>query len=202
MHGEYKPPGGKLVAADVEVAGGASGWHDHDWRFVREEPQDPALHMALDEVLAREVAARRRPPTLRIWEWSAPAVVIGSFQSLRNEVDMAEAGRLGIMVVRRVSGGGAMFVEPASTITYSLYAPESLVAGMSYAYLDDWVIGALRRGPGHLRLVPAAQRHRLRTGQDRRRGADAAGGRCRAPPRDDGIRHRREHDDAGAADQP
>jgi lipoate-protein ligase A len=44
-------------------------------------------------------------------------------------------------------GGGAMFVEPASTITYSLYAPESLVAGMSYAesygYLDDWVIGAL-----------------------------------------------------------
>jgi len=22
MHGEYKPPGGKLVAADVEVAGG------------------------------------------------------------------------------------------------------------------------------------------------------------------------------------
>ena len=49
--------------------------------------------MALDEVLAREVAAGRRPPTLRIWEWSAPAVVIGSFQSLRNEVDTAEAGR-------------------------------------------------------------------------------------------------------------
>jgi lipoate-protein ligase A len=103
--------------------------------------------MALDEVLAREVAAGRRPPTLRIWEWSAPAVVIGSFQSLLNEVDTAEAGRLGMTVVRRISGGGAMFVEPASTITYSLYAPESLVAGMSYAesygYLDDWVIGAL-----------------------------------------------------------
>jgi lipoate-protein ligase A len=81
MHGEYKRPGGKLVAADVE----ATGWRDHDWRFIREEPQDPALHMALDEVLAREVGAGRRPPTLRIWEWSAPAVVIGSFQSLRDE---------------------------------------------------------------------------------------------------------------------
>jgi lipoate-protein ligase A len=130
----------------------ASGWSDHDWRFVRDEPQDPALHMALDEVLAREVAAGRRPPTLRIWEWSAPAVVIGSFQSLRNEVDMAEAGRLGMTVVRRVSGGGAMFVDPASTITYSLYAPGSLVAGMSYAescrYLGDWVIGALTRDLG------------------------------------------------------
>ena len=145
MHGEGEPPGGKLAAADVEVAG--RGWRDHDWRLIRAEPQEPALHMALDEVLAREVAAGRRPPTLRIWEWSAPAVVIGSFQSLRNEVDLAEARRLGMTVVRRVSGGGAMFVEPAGTITYSLYAPGSLVAGLSYAesyrYLDDWVIGTL-----------------------------------------------------------
>jgi lipoate-protein ligase A len=40
-----------------------------------------------------------------------------------------------------------MFVEPGNTITYSLYVPESLVSGLSfvesYAYLDDWVIGAL-----------------------------------------------------------
>lgn len=124
-----------------------SSWRDHDWRYVHEEPQDPALHMALDEVLAREVAAGRRPPTLRIWEWSAPAVVIGSFQSLRNEVDSAEAARRGIIVVRRITGGGAMFVMPQDTITYSLYAPGSLVAGMSlaesYAYLDDWVLGTL-----------------------------------------------------------
>lgn len=70
--------------------------------------------MALDEVLAREVGAGHRPPTLRIWEWSAPGVVIGSFQSLRNEVDVAEASRRGITVVRRISGGGAMFIEPGS----------------------------------------------------------------------------------------
>lgn len=152
MHGEFsRPPGGTLAAAR-RVPGRSSGWRDHDWRFIRDEPQGPALHMALDEVLAREVAAGRRPPTLRIWEWSVPAVVIGSFQSLRNEVDTAEAGRLGFTVVRRVSGGGAMFIEPGNTITYSLYAPESLVAGMSYAescaYLDDWVIGALTEDLG------------------------------------------------------
>jgi lipoate---protein ligase len=125
----------------------ASAWREHDWRLVHEEPQDPALQMALDEVLAREVAAGRRPPTLRIWEWAAPAVIIGSFQSLRNEVDTCQAKQLGTTVVRRISGGGAMLAEPGKTITYSLYAPASLVAGMSYAesyaYLDDWVIGAL-----------------------------------------------------------
>lgn len=125
----------------------ASDWREHDWRLVHEPPQDPALHMALDQVLAEEVGAGRRPPTLRVWEWASPAVVIGSFQSLRNEVDAAEAERHGVEVVRRISGGGAMFIEPGNTITYSLYAPESLVAGMSfaesYAFLDDWVLGAL-----------------------------------------------------------
>jgi lipoate-protein ligase A len=125
----------------------ATDWREHDWRLVHEGPQDPALHMAIDEVLTEEVAAGRRPPTLRVWEWGAPAVVIGSFQSLRNEVDPDGARRHEVAVVRRISGGGAMFIEPGNTITYSLYAPASLVAGMSfadsYAFLDDWVLGAL-----------------------------------------------------------
>ncbi|MFI0370907.1 biotin/lipoate A/B protein ligase family protein [Actinomadura sp. 1N219] len=125
----------------------ASDWRDHDWRLIHEPPQEPALHMALDQVLAEEVGSGRRPPTLRVWEWASPAVVIGSFQSLRNEVDAAAADRHGVDVVRRNSGGGAMFIEPGNTITYSLYAPGTLVAGMSfaesYAFLDDWVLGAL-----------------------------------------------------------
>lgn len=47
--------------------------------------------MVLDEVPAREVSAGHRRPTLRIWEWAAPAVIIGSFQSLRNEIDTERA---------------------------------------------------------------------------------------------------------------
>ncbi|ABS05494.1 lipoate--protein ligase family protein [Kineococcus radiotolerans] len=149
------PPGAVLlgftpeaVATTVRRAvGGATGWLDHDWQFVHTGPQAPQTHMALDEVLAREVAAGRRPPTLRVWEWASPAVVLGSFQSLVNEVDGEAARRLGVEVVRRISGGGAMFVEPGNTITYSLYAPGSLVEGLSftesYAFLDDWVLVAL-----------------------------------------------------------
>ncbi|MFZ4239366.1 lipoate--protein ligase family protein [Streptomyces murinus] len=125
----------------------ATDWTDYDWQLIHEGPQSPALHMALDEVLTAEVAAGRRPPTLRVWEWGSPAVIIGSFQSLRNEVDPDGAARHGIEVVRRISGGGAMFVEPGNTITYSLSVPESLVHGLSfqdsYAYLDDWVLAAL-----------------------------------------------------------
>ncbi|HXD36436.1 MAG TPA: biotin/lipoate A/B protein ligase family protein [Rhodanobacter sp.] len=124
-----------------------TAWHDHDWLLIHTAPQSPTLHMALDEVLTREVGAGRRPPTLRIWEWASPAVVIGRFQSLRNEVDMDAAQRHGIEVVRRISGGGAMFIEPGNTITYSIYAPLSLIKDLSfqqaYAFMDAWVIEAL-----------------------------------------------------------
>ena len=125
-----------------------SDWQDHDWHLVHVEPQPPALHMALDDVMLDEVAAGRRPPTLRVWEWAGSAVVMGRFQSLRNEVDAEGAQKHGITVVRRISGGGAMFIEPGNTITYSLTVPASLVEGLSfersYAFLDDWVLGALR----------------------------------------------------------
>lgn len=227
MRGEYKVPGGKLVAVDVEVEGDrltsvavsgdfflepdaaledidaallgmpvtssvaqlaavvtraardahlvgitpeavavavrralghATRWEDHTFELIHEGPQSPAMHMALDEVLSDAVGRGQRPPTFRIWEWGAPAVVIGSFQSLRNEVDPEAAERHGITVVRRISGGGAMFIEPGNTITYSLTVPSSLVEGLSfersYAFLDDWVIGALHGLGIDARYVP------------------------------------------------
>ena len=126
----------------------ATTWRDYEWELVHPGSLSPVTHLALDQVLAEEVAAGRRKPTLRIWEWDEPAVVIGSFQSVSNEVDPGNAAKFGIPVVRRISGGGAMFMEAGSIITYSLYAPIGLVQGMSfadsYAYLDDWVLVALR----------------------------------------------------------
>ena len=104
--------------------------------------------MALDEVLVEHVGAGKRQPTLRIWGWSAPCVVLGRFQSVRNEVDEEGAARHGIEIVRRISGGGAMFIEPQGAITWSLYAPQSMVTGMtfaeSYRFFDAWVVDALR----------------------------------------------------------
>jgi len=126
----------------------ATTWRDYDWQLVHGEQEPPVLQMALDQVLAEEVGAGRRKPTLRIWEWNQPAVVIGSFQSVKNEVDLDKAAEFGFDVVRRISGGGAMFMEAGSVITYSIYVPADLVQGMSfadsYAFLDDWVLQALK----------------------------------------------------------
>jgi lipoate-protein ligase A len=126
----------------------ATSFKDYDWQVIHGKSERPQLQMALDQVLAEEVGAGRRGPTLRIWEWDSPAVVIGSFQSVRNEVDLENAEKYGFEVVRRISGGGAMFMEAGSVITYSIYAPSELVEGMSfadsYAFLDEWVIVALK----------------------------------------------------------
>ena len=126
----------------------ATSWRDYDWQIVHAKAVSPQLHLALDEVLATEVGEGRRGPTLRIWEWDEPAVVIGSFQSVKNEVDPVNADKYGVQVVRRITGGGAMFMEAGSVVTYSIYAPADLVQGMSfadsYAFLDEWAIIALK----------------------------------------------------------
>ena len=115
------------------------------------------MHMALDEVLLDQVTRGLRPPTMRLWSWVERALVIGSHQSVRNEVDLDAARELGFQVTRRMSGGGTMLCEPDRTITYSLYLPESMVAGVSfrksYALLDDWAVRAFNEIG-----VPAAYR--------------------------------------------
>ena len=123
-------------------------WRNLPWRLLPEIPLSPALNVALDEVLTERVAAEQSPPTLRFWRWDAPAVIIGRCQSVTNEVDRAAATAGGIAVVRRMTGGGAMFLQPHGAITYSLYLPERVLEGFnirqSYEVCEAWVIRGLR----------------------------------------------------------
>jgi lipoate-protein ligase A len=127
----------------------ATGWADHHWNVIAPTVLPTHVNVALDEVLTEEVGAGRRNPTLRFWDWEEPSVVIGSFQSVRNEVHPEGVARHGISVVRRISGGGAMFMEAGNCITYSLYLPQTLVDGISfadsYSFLDAWVMAALKK---------------------------------------------------------
>jgi lipoate-protein ligase A len=151
------PPGAVLfgfsadaVAITVRRAlAKATSWTDHHWNIIAPTVLPTHINVALDEVLTEEVGAGRRNPTLRFWDWEEPSVVIGSFQSIRNELDPEGVDRHGITVVRRISGGGAMFMEAGNCITYSLYLPQTLVDGISfadsYAFLDAWVMAALEK---------------------------------------------------------
>ena len=183
----------------------AAGWRDFDWEVVDDPAVSPMMNLALDEVLTERVGDGRRNPTLRIWEWDESAVVIGSFQSYRNEVDPDGAAGHGFQVVRRISGGGAMMMGAEQIITYSLYVPSSLVAGLtfadSYAFLDDWVLQAL-----HSVGIEASYQglNDITSPQGKIGGAAqkrlANGGVLHH--RDPQLRHRRAGDDRGAPDRP
>ena len=126
----------------------AARWRAYSWHLIPQIARPPLMNMALDEVLTLRVGRGERPPTIRIWGWTDRCIVLGRFQSVRNEVNEEAARENGVQLVRRISGGGAMFIEPEGAITYSIYAPEALVQGMnfpeSYAFFDAWVIEVLR----------------------------------------------------------
>lgn len=125
----------------------APAWQTLQPLILQQQPYEPAMQMALDEVLARAVAAGIMQPALRIWQWASPAVVIGAYQSVGSEVNAAEAEQAGFAMVRRITGGGAMFVQPQDTITYSLYAPLDFAQGLTvtqtYRLCDQWLLDAL-----------------------------------------------------------
>src|SRR5437879_4879173 len=114
------------------------------WEVIPPSGRGAHRHMALDEVPPEQVISGRRPPTMRLWRWIERARVIGSHQSVLHEVDQRAAKELGFVITRRMSGGGTMLCEPDRTITYSLYLPAAMVAGVSfrrsYALLDDWAV--------------------------------------------------------------
>lgn len=126
----------------------ATRWGLTPWELLPLEPASPAMNLALDEELTLRVGSGQRPPTLRFWGWTASCIVLGRFQSVRNEVQEENARALGVEIVRRISGGGAMFIEPDGAITWSLYVPAEIASGLSfaesYAFFDSWVVSALR----------------------------------------------------------
>jgi lipoate-protein ligase A len=72
-------------------------------------------NMALDEVLMNCV--KDDIPILRLYRWQPAAVSIGYFQSMDEEIDVKKCKQIGIDVVRRITGGGAVLHE--SELTYS-----------------------------------------------------------------------------------
>lgn len=103
----------------------------HGWRTLDYSSRDPAMNLAIDEAVLRCLLEGRSPDTLRLWQ-NPPSVIVGRFQNLGSEVNITVCKKLGIDVLRRVSGGGAVYHDYGN-LNYSLILHKSSLE----AYLED-----------------------------------------------------------------
>src|SRR6185503_4836731 len=86
------------------------------WRLFLDDPADGSMNMARDEVHL-SVAERGGPPSLRLYAWKSPTLSLGAHQSAA-DADMRACRRLGVDLVRRPTGGGAVLHH--HEITYAV----------------------------------------------------------------------------------
>jgi lipoate-protein ligase A len=121
------------------------------WRLLPPRVDDAFTSMAIDEALLKLNAENKTPNTIRFWRWRPSAISIGCFQSVELEVDLDAAKKYGVDVVRRITGGGAVFHDYEGELTYSLVCKERDVpADIIESY--KLICGGLVRGFEHLGL--------------------------------------------------
>ncbi|MCU0847996.1 MAG: lipoate--protein ligase family protein [Spirochaetes bacterium] len=77
-------------------------------------------NMAVDCALLKSVS-NGGSPVLRLYSWKPPAITIGYFQIRDEETDLRLCEKMGIDVIRRITGGGSVYHD--NEITYSITAP-------------------------------------------------------------------------------
>lgn len=120
------------------------------WRIIPLSVNKASLNMSIDSALIDMVSSGRSPPTLRLYRWHPSAVSVGYFQSVIEEVDVEACRRRGVGIVRRVTGGGAVYHDYEGEITYSIIVPEEYWGipkdiAKSYELLCGGIIRALNK---------------------------------------------------------
>jgi len=106
------------------------------WRYLPFADSSAFENMATDEALLRHAGAAPPVPTLRFFGWDPPAVSLGYFQDAMKEVNLPYCREHGIDVVRRPTGGKAVFHD--REVTYAL------VAGENHPLFPRGILGTYR----------------------------------------------------------
>jgi len=94
------------------------------WRLLKLEIKDAFTNMAVDEAILRARIEKVVPNTIRFYRWRPSAVSIGRFQDVFKEVHVENCEEHEVDVVRRISGGGAVYHDCDGELTYSVVVSE------------------------------------------------------------------------------
>mgnify|MGYP001562315732 CR=1 FL=1 len=95
------------------------------FRLILDPPRQAAQNMALDEVLARAQARADAIPSLRFYRWEKPSVSIGYFETVEKVAKHYQAAKNHLAVVRRLTGGGAVYHDKDLTFSLCLRLPSA-----------------------------------------------------------------------------
>lgn len=118
------------------------------WRLLVTHATDGATNMAIDEALLVGRQAGTSLPTVRFYAWAPPTVSLGYGQPLDRHVDVEACRRLGVGIVRRPTGGSAIYHDgPERELTYSVVATaDDLRIASDLLETYHWIGRALLRG--------------------------------------------------------
>ncbi len=88
------------------------------WRLIDTGSLSGAQNMAIDEALLRSFDPVNSPPVLRIYGWEPATLSLGRFQKGAEVLDLEHCAAHNVPIVRRISGGGAIY--HADELTYSI----------------------------------------------------------------------------------
>jgi lipoate---protein ligase len=80
-------------------------------RVIDTDIGDGRMHIALGQALIDQHREGRQPDTLRFMRFN-PAAIIGRHQILSDEVNLDYCSKNNIEIVRRITGGGAIYLDP------------------------------------------------------------------------------------------
>ena len=92
------------------------------WRLLNFQSYNIFENMAIDEAVFHETIKNKKLPTIRFYSSEPAAITIGYFQDAKKELNIEKCQREGVDVVRRITGGRAVF--HFNEITYSIAAGE------------------------------------------------------------------------------
>lgn len=95
------------------------------WRLIPLETHNAFMNMAIDEAILQARTENLVPNTLRFYQWQPSAVSIGKNQNPQQEVYLDNLRENGVDLVRRASGGGAVYHDYIGEVTYSVTAKVS-----------------------------------------------------------------------------
>jgi len=109
--------------------------------FIESRCNDAAYHFSIEELFTCSI--RNNNPVLMLWQ-TGKTVMLGNNQSVKAEVDVDFALKSEIKIIRRSSGGGAIYTDPG-TVLYTVIQPKTKEANIHREETAASVINALKK---------------------------------------------------------